>query len=226
MPEQEDGYQVIIVYVCGSAYDFADGFIARLQARHPNATIVGGICEGGFVSTVADGTITHVESGIFGIMARNMPLKSIVSRGVKSLLNVLYYVHEVQLVRSTDEEYIFMGLEEPYHHITAIRNYKGKVTSPMSLLARHQPDFCGLRRVGMDGFELNELSPISYQTNSIILMTDGSREQEESLENAKLDLFHIDGQTCRQQMDWMLSQLKKQTQDQVILGAVMFSCNG
>ena len=226
MPEPGEDYQVIIVYICHSGNEQAEGiegFIENLQSQYPNATIVGGVCEGGFVST-EDGIITQVENGIIGIMARNMPIKSIVSRGVKSLLDMTYHVHEAQLVRSTDEEYFFVGLEEPYHSITAIRDYEGKVMNPISLLERHQPDFCGLRRVGMDGFELNVLTPISLILESIILMTDGSREQEQSLENAELDLFSLDGETCKQHMDWTLEQLKKQTQDQVILGAIMFSC--
>ena len=77
----------------------------------------------------------------------------------------------------------------------------------------------------MDGFELRLLRPIflHLDTNSIVIMTDGSREQEESLENAELDLFRLDKETCLQHMDWILAELKKQTQDQVILGAIMFS---
>jgi hypothetical protein len=225
MPEEGEDYQLFIVYVCGSAYYLAQGFIATLQARYPNATIVGGICEGGFLS-LEDG-ITEVESGIFGIMARNMPCKSIVSRGVQTLFDIPYHVHEVQFVQSTDDEYLFVGIEEPYYRITSIRDYEGKVTSPMSLLSHHQPDFCGLRRQGGDGFELNVLNPVSLQTNSIIIMAGGSSHQDEnSLENAELNLFRLEGETCKQHMDWTLQQLKKQTRDERILGAVMFSCNG
>ena len=70
------------------------------------------------------------------------------------------------------------------------------------------------------------LNPISLQTNSIILMTDGSEEQTKSLENAQLDLFSLDSDECKRHMDWTLTQLKEQTRDETILGAVMFSCNG
>jgi hypothetical protein len=224
MPEEGEDYQLIIVCVCLCEYFLAPGFIASLQARYPNATIVGGICEGGFLS-LEDG-ITEVESGIFGIMVRNMPCKSIVSRGVQTLLDIPYHVHEVQFVQSTDDEYISTGTEGPYYRITSIRDYEGKVTSPMSLLSQHHPDFCGLRRQGGDGFEIIVVSPMSLHTNSIIIMAGGSRQDEKSLENAELNLFRLEGETCKQHMDWTLQQLKKQTRDERIMGAVMFSCNG
>lgn len=157
-----------------------------------------------------------------------MPLKSVVSRGVQSLTDDNpWTVQEVRLVTPDDEEYIFVGHEDPYHCITKICNSEtGTVSSPNGLLHRYQPDFCGLQREGTDGFELNVLNPISLQTNSIILMTDGSAEQTESLQNAQLDLFSLDGEECKKHLDWTLQQLKKQAQEETILGAVMFSCNG
>jgi len=229
LPEDEEDYQVMIVYVCGQGYYAAESFLSEFQSQHPTATIVGGICEGGYVSDFSTlRGIRHVNSGIFGILGRNMPLQSVVSRGVKSLTeNSTWRVQQACLVTPDDEEYIFVGHEDPYHSITKICNEEtGTITPPTAMLHRYRPDFCGLQREGTGGFELNVLNPISLQTNSIILMTDGSPEQTQSLENAQLDFFSLDGEECKKHLDWTLQQLKKQTQDETILGAVMFSCSG
>lgn len=216
---------VVIVYACGDVARVAEWFVTSMQIRFPNATIVGGLCEGGYVS-VGNGDIRHIRNGIFGIVGTNFPVKSIVSRGVNPLLNEPYTVQTAQLIRPDNEEYIFMGLDVPYHRITRLKSPEGNIVSPLSILARHQPDFCGICRPGEDGFELNALSPISLQTNSIIIITDGYPEQEASLENAALNLYSLSGEACNMHMDWTLGQLKKQTRDEVILGAIMFSCSG
>lgn len=228
VPEDEEDYDVMIVYVCGNGYYMAETFVSAFQAQHPNATIVGGMCQGGYISdsNTLNG-IRRVTSGIFGILGRNMPLRSVVSRGVKSLTDhEPWRVHEVKLVYQEDSEYIFVGHEDPYHSITKICKGTLPPTSPIGLLTQLEPDFCGLQRDGTNAFELHHLNPISLQTNSIILMTDGSEEQTKSLENAQLDLFSLDGEECKKHLDWTLKQLKEQTQDETILGAVMFSCNG
>lgn len=229
LPQDDEEYDVMIVYACGHGSYGAQQFLSAFQSRHPTATIVGGVCEGGYVSDFnTPSGIRRIQSGIFGIVGRNMPLKTVVSRGVKSLTDDNpWTVHEVRLVTPDDGEYIFVGHEDPYHNITEIASVEsGVVTSPTALLRRHEPDFCGIQREGEDGFELHALNPISLQTNSIILMTDGSREQCESLQNAQLDLFDLDGEECKRHVDWTLSKLKHQTQEETVLGAIMFSCNG
>lgn len=50
-------------------------------------------------------------------------------------------------------------------------------------------------------------------------------EIAESLENAEVNLFPLDGETCKQHVDWALKAMKKETRDKRILGAVMFSSN-
>ena len=226
IPTDNQDYEIMIVFVCGNGYYAAGNFLREFQSQHPTATIVGGMCERGFISDAQTRTgIRRVSSGIFGIIARNMPLRSVVSRGVRSLTDdEPWRVHEAKLVCPDDEEYIFVGHTEPYHCITKLCR-DDTIVSPMELVHRHQPDFCGLQRQGTDGFELNVLNPISLQTNSIILMTN-SQEQQESLQNAQLDVFSLDGEECNKHLDWTLEQLKKQTQEELILGAVMFSCNG
>ena len=158
LPDDSEDYDVMIVYACGHGYHYAEPFVSAFQANCPDATIVGGMCEGGFVSDdnhTLDG-IRHVTSGIFGILGRNMPLRSVVSRGVKSLTdNVPWRVHEVKLVHPDDEEYIFVGHEDPYHCITKICKETVPPTSPTALLNTLSPDFCGLQRNDGNGFELH-----------------------------------------------------------------------
>jgi hypothetical protein len=231
LPDDSEDYDVMIVYACGHGYHYAEPFVSAFQAKCPDATIVGGMCEGGFVSddnnTLDAHGIRQVTSGIFGVLGKNMPLRSVVSRGVKSLTdNVPWRVQEAKLVYHEDEEYIFIGNDYPYHCITKICKDTVPPTSPTALLSTLSPDFCGLQRNDGNGFELHVLNPISIQTDSIILMTDGSGEQTKSLVNAQLDLFSLDGDECKRHMDWTLQQLKEQTRDETILGAVMFSCNG
>ena len=221
----QDGhnFQVIIIYVCGNTN--GESILSRIQARYPTATIVGGICRSGWVTL--NNVITYVNQGIFGV-AGNIPVKSVVSRGVKSMLSSPWFVHEAGFAKPGDDNYLFVGADlNPYHHITAIRNENSTiVTSPWAQFARMNADFVGWRRPGADGFVLDMPCPGSVETNSIILMTDGSQEQEETLQNAELDLYKLDGDACLEHMDWTLAKLKKQTQDEVILGGIMFSCNG
>ena len=47
-----------------------------------------------------------------------------------------------------------------------------------------------------------------------------------SLQNAEIDFFALDGESCMEDMDMTMSKLKEQTSGEEILGAVMFSCNG
>lgn len=186
--------------------------------------------------------IYEVEDGIFGLaLGGDVPVRSIVSRGVRSITRKEesltnapseWYVDGVSLLRPTDEDYLFRGdpeLLKPVHVIRTLWNSTtDKIVGPMDLLARleDQPEYIGIRRLGADGFELSVLSPFSLQTNSIIIMTDGSPTQEESLEKANIDFFSLDAKACLEHVDLTLGKLKERTKNEVVLGAIMFSCNG
>lgn len=284
-------WKVFIVYVCGSGYYSADNFVSALQKNHPDAAIVGGICEAGHVSMEAtkeylttkstheleailslhgSGSddlseelldddellnkvlsavqgkrkyfVDRVSDGIFGLaFGGDVPVRSIVSRGVKSITggNVSpdepsrWNVEEVDFTRPGDADYMFRGDPEmlkPTHVIRKVRDLEtGKIVSPLTILANvsnRQPEFVGIRRPNTDGYELHALSPFSLQANSIVLMTDGSPEQEAPMQNANIDLFSLDAKSCLDHMDSTLEKLKSQTEDEVILGGVMFSCSG
>merc|ERR1712137_880478 len=100
--------------------------------------------------------------------------------------------------------------------------------NPLSVFANlsQRPEFIGIKRENEDGYELHSLSPFSLQTNTVIIMTDGSSEGNESLRNASFDLFRLDPSACNADMDLTLKKLQEQTKNDKILGAVMYSCNG
>lgn len=283
-------WKVFIIYVCRSGYYSVDSFVSKLQARFPEATIVGGICESGYVSQECDFTVEELKrketsclkeileiyddtqdeidysnkdalverifdfmdrkkyhvhdiiSGIFGLaLGGDVPVRSIVSRGVRSLTGTEivcsdapseWFVDEVSLIRPTDEDYPFQGdpeLLQPVHVMRSLwSSITDKAISPIKLIARfeQQPEYIGIRRPGTDGFQLNDLSPFSLMTNSVLLMTDGLPNDEASLEKANIDFFALDPNACLEHMDMTLGRLRQQTKDEVILASIMFSCNG
>ena len=280
-------WKVFIVYACGNGYYSVDNFVSLLQNNHPDSTIVGGICESGFVSmevtkeflatkrkkdlevlfashgcgSIEEGVgyealldqifgalqkrkyiVEDVDNAIFGIaLGGDVPVRSVVSRGVKSVTGGAadadqpsrWVVEDVEFSCPGDPTYMFQGDPEmlkPTHVIKSVRDVEsGKVLSPLAMMAsvrQRQPEFVGLRRPDTDGYELHALSPFSIQANSIVLMTDGTPEQELSIQSANIDLFVLDAKACNDHMDRTLELLKAATIDEVILGGLMFSCSG
>jgi len=185
--------------------------------------------------------VEGVSDSIFGLaFGGDVPVQSIVSRGVKSTIGgqlsteqpSCWVVEHVDFLRPGEQDYMFRGdsdMLKPTHVIRSVRNREtGKIVSPLALLegTNHRPEFVGLRRPNSDGYELHPLSPFSLQTNVIVLMTDGTPEQDLSIENADIDLFSLDAKSCNDHMDCVLEQLKAATAQDVILGGLMFSCSG
>jgi small ligand-binding sensory domain FIST len=291
-----DDWKVFMVYACDVGSDYVEPFIHGLQARYPDATIVGGICYEGYVSVPveqktreeltqilsvnllrlnkclggpppAEGLakkelVEHVykvmqsktyrlemldNGGICGVAlgGQDVPVRSMVSRGVKSLTRVggfaasgdtrpstNFTVEQAEYILPTDEGYMFTGVDPPpYHLIRRIRdNDTGKVYSPVELVtAFGQSTFLGVRRVGEDGFSLHMPHPISLNLNAFLLVKNENsttEEAEQSLENANVDLLDLDGKACMNDMTNATRKLKEQTQGEKLLGAVMISCNG
>jgi small ligand-binding sensory domain FIST len=233
-------WKAILVYCCGHGFSIVETFVSALQAQFPGTSIVGGICEQGFVTDANDRQrVITLEHGIYGVaLGGDTPMRSVVSRGVISLTQgkpqptTPWYVNDVLFARPGDPAYMFQGDPQhlhPVHMIQTIQNKEtGEKLTPMHFLLGlpRQPDFIGLRRPHQDGFELHMMSPYCYQTNSFLIMTDGSPEQEASLQNANLDAMILDGQACQEHMEVTVSKLSEQTQGEQILGAVMFSCAG
>jgi len=247
-----DFWKVFLVYICGDGYYHAESFVSELQSKYPHATIVGGVCDSGYVSCKRmEGRVQRpgpasVEDGIFGLaFGGDVPVRTIVSRGMKSvtggdklsLERSRWIVHDAGISRTGDQSYplsredVYADSElRPMHIIRSIiDNSSGQVVSPLSMLnsVTNPPEYIGLRRNEMDGYELHTLYPFSIQSESIMLLTtDGTPEPNIPLSNAEIDLFALDPESCLQDLDHTLRNLKLQTQNDMILGGVMFSCNG
>ena len=181
----------------------------------------------------------NVDDGVFGIaLGGDVPIRSMVSRGVKSVAahsygdgipqpSSPYIIHESKLIKPNDGNYPFMGGDlKPIHEIRKIRNVEDStITNAATFISSNRANFFGIKKPSCDGFELNMFSPY-YTEESYFVMTDGSLQQQETLEGAEIDLFDLDGDSCLLDMEATVSKLKEQTMGETILGAVMFSCSG
>jgi hypothetical protein len=194
------------------------------------------------------------DGGICGIAlgGQDVPVRSMVSRGVKSLTrskfgggsgsgvgdarpSTNFTVEQAEYILPTDDSYMFTGEDPPPYHLIRriLDNDTGKSYSPVELVtAFGQSTFLGVRRIGEDGFSLYMPHPISLNMNAFLLVkSENSSEEEEdqeeeSLENAHVDLLELDGKACMDDMTNAVRKLREQTQGEHILGAVMISCAG
>lgn len=281
----DDHWKAVIVYASGSGAALAESFVSKVQAKLPNAAIVGGICGQGYVSkpkknksdlqrmtirqlvsllrqlggppdfnaveksdlvdhvwnlqsrSNSNISLYHAEDAVFGVvLGGNVPVRSVVSRGVKSMTHGTpqptspYVVKKVTLTRPEDPDFLFRGNDlQPIHMIQEITNTDtGTTITAMDLMTQAVDDaeFIGIKRPQDDGFELHMISPYCQATNSFLIMTDGSEAQQQSLDGAEIDFFSLSGEACCQDMDHTMNMLREQTRGEEILGAVMYSCSG
>lgn len=179
---------------------------------------------------------------IFGVfLGGDVPIRSVVSRGVHSALNKNgppqpfsdLVIHETEFSNPGTEDYLFGSDGPPVHLITKIKDKTSDlVYSPLELFNRytsdnlHHSQYLGLRRKGRDGFELSEMNNLAMQLDTFVVVTDGSKASEESLEGAEMDFFTFSGNACMEDMDRTMSMLREQTEGEEILGALMYTCCG
>ncbi|KAL3935110.1 MAG: hypothetical protein SGBAC_009302 [Bacillariaceae sp.] len=182
-------------------------------------------------------SLVHCEDTVFGVvMGGDAPVKSMVSRGVESVLQgpvqptSPYLVETVKLARPGDDAYLFRGDDlKPMHMIQQIRNTEtGKVLAAAEMINQvaQTADFIGLKRPGSDGFELHIMTPYCQMAQQFLIMTNGSQEEIATMRDAEIDFFKLTGEACLADMDTTVSKLKEQTTGEKVLGAVMYSCNG
>ena len=291
--EGRQDWKMFIVYACGECVSQVEEFVRSLQARFPDAVIVGGISTSAFVSTSIDYSLTegdyyqnftslallkrirdmggppppagiskreiarhaysvaqdgrryrltNVENGICGVaLAGNVPVRSVVSRGVQSLLDVeagldgtprpqtSLFVHEAAVFCPGDPGYMFHSgrpeLLPTYHLLSRFRNaITGKLYSADDLLRNvgRYPDSIGLRAPDQDGFTVESLHRVSMRMDELMVLIDNV----ESLVGFNVDLYNLSGDACLRDMENCMSKLSEHTKNETILGALMFSCNG
>jgi hypothetical protein len=175
--------------------------------------------------------------GICGVaLAGSIPVRSVVSRGVRSLTSLrsggngqarpssTFVVQDAQYYQPGDAHYMFQG-GPSYHIIRNIKNEEtGKEYTPIEMVrAFGQPDFLGIHSPGQDGFSLESPHPMSLNINSFLIL---SAESSHVGVGTQIDLFELSGEACMEDMDASMAKLKEQTQNEQVLGAIMFSCGG
>jgi hypothetical protein len=133
-------------------------------------------------------------------------------------------VQDAQYYQPGDAHYMFQG-GPSYHIIRNIKNEEtGKEYTPIEMVrAFGQPDFLGIHSPGQDGFSLESPHPMSLNINSFLIL---SAESSHVGVGTQIDLFELSGEACMEDMDASMAKLKEQTQNEQVLGAIMFSCGG
>ena len=181
--------------------------------------------------------LLEIDEGVFGIaLAGQVPFRSVVSRGVSSLIHkgppqasTTYFVESADIVHPSDDAYMFRGEGPPsYHLIKTIRNQEdGKLYSPIELMVKYgKTDMVGVRRENDDGFELQMPHPVSLNINGFLFFCDGHVPNERPLVGANIDLFALDGEACCSDVDRKMKLLEEETASERVLGAIMISCSG
>jgi small ligand-binding sensory domain FIST len=177
----------------------------------------------------------HVEDGIFGIaLGGDVPVRSIVSRGVKSLtLNEdrpgpRFVVQDDEVHRPGDEGYMFRfhpDVAPPYRIIRSFLDvHSGRTLRYMEMCATYgDPDYCGIMREGDDGYELLVQHEISNSIDALVFL---GEDLGGTWAGSEFDFFNLDGAECKNDLEEKMRQLREASAGEQVLGAVMFSCNG
>lgn len=88
--------------------------------------------------------------------------------------------------------------------------------------------YIGIKRPGQDGFELSPLTNTVNIMDAFVIDTHGWEASNETLLNAEVDFFSLNGTACMEDMDRTMRKLKEQTTDcgEKLLGALMYTCSG
>lgn len=193
------------------------------------------------LETISDAT-TGQAGGICGVaLAGEVPVRAIVSRGVRSLTvsrsggdgtpqpETSFYVAHAETVWPGEAGYILAGEDPPpYHLLRTIKDEaSGKMYSVQEMIRTFgRPDFLGLRTPQQDGFLLMSPHPISANLNGFLLIPESEIAEHTTLVGSNVDLFELSGRECMKDMDFCMAKLREQTVGEEVLGAIMFSCSG
>lgn len=172
-----------------------------------------------------DKSIT-IEDGIFGIaISGNCPIKSVVSRGVKSVVSGRVALagddmstHKIgQVEKKTQKDGSLVSI------VKNIISSEGVPTPAVSFLRNNlqkNPQFLGIRSSKNQGFALLPLEQSMMHHNGLNLKNSHVNVGDD------VDLFAVDLQSCILDLDATLSSLKDSLHGTELLGALMFSCGG
>jgi small ligand-binding sensory domain FIST len=192
---------------------------------------------------IKENCLHKVEDGIFGIaFGGEVPVRSVISRGVKSLTRSLelegelpqrtktnLVVQEEELRQPGDADFMLRFANPadsaPYRVVRSVLDVdSGSIMSPAQLNAKYgSSDYIGIQRPGEDGFELLMPHYLSDTTNGFLFV---GQTDDVSWKGAQFDMFDLDGSECKNDLLMKMRQLQHATAGEQVMGAVMFSCNG
>lgn len=184
--------------------------------------------------------IELVSDGVCGMaIGGNCPLRSVVSRGMRSVTT-----NKIALAGDNDPRTTIGEVQEHSEDVDFDEGYRKVHTlikppkkdeeegeeenNPINWVMEpfhrgKRPQYIGIRTDKESGFLLHPLS------QNVLDTSDGSLILESSVEvasGAELDLFALDGPSCIADLESTLSTLKSQLDGEELLSALMFSCGG
>lgn len=177
------------------------------------------------------------EGAIFGVgLGGNVPVRSVVSRGVQSLTSntiipsMNWVIEQASIHYPGDQDYMFVEDEgsPPYHIVHRIRDTNtDQVFKPQQMKKRFgRPDFIGLQRPNGDGFDLHMPHKISSNLDAFVFLLSSPQDRNKpTLEGTRLDFFDLTGEACLEDMEHTMTHLKEHVKDEQLLGAIMISCS-
>ena len=201
-------------------------------------------------------TFISCGNSIFGVaLGGNVPLRSVVSRGVRSIVSKdkPFKVQASTFVQPGDDKFPYQT--EPgdgtkaQHMIGSVTSGSNQDSTTMTgqqfvyNLAVDKginPDYVGIRQMGEDGYTLHQVHRGMLVHDSIVLESNEDEQAidnsgaagsvgsglVESLNGADIDMFKLDGPSCIADLDRTLMRLSDQLCGEQLLGALMFSCGG
>ena len=201
-------------------------------------------------------TFIPCGNSIFGVaLGGNVPLRSVVSRGVRSIVSKdePFKVQASTFVQPGDEQFPYRTKPgdgtKAQHMIGSVTSGRNQDSTTMTgqqfvyNLAVDKginPDYVGIRQIGEDGYTLHQVHRGMLVHDSLVLESNEDEQAidnsgaagsvssglVESLNGADIDMFKLDGPSCIADVDRTLTRLSKQLVGEQLLGALMFSCGG
>ena len=133
-------------------------------------------------TALRNSNVVNVTSGVFGLaLGGNVPLRSIVSRGVRSILadGSKYRIQTSNIESAT------LGQKKKNHMIKTISSDDGMTMTGMQFIMNLavernlRPDYIGIRRVGEDGYTLHQVHRGMLSDDGFVVEGEEGEEGEE-----------------------------------------------
>jgi len=229
-------WRVIVLYVSHGSAEYSEKVVDALQCAFPEASIIGGICgpvflAGSGTTMSRDSQESHskplvVDQGLVGVaMAGNVPLKALVSRGVRPLGPVY---------RVTSRQYLSERLGQLCRSVAVIDDVAATEIPAAAALAQsyqmmddsgYHMFYIGVRRPDISsGFRLHGIGQHNLCNEGILLDQEGSS----ATSDLQLRFYQLASDECAADVKTALERAREQFEgsEEQVMGALFFSCNG